>query len=92
MVIENQFQLSEGRKFSNLLDYCAFESRFIHAGLFFYAPALTAARVGAPPTHHTNIIFPRMLLCPLKEQLRLDGTLDITDRRSGGSSKPYVFL
>lgn len=83
-VIENQFQPGEGRKFSNPLDYCSFESRFIHAGLFLYAPALTAARGGAPPTHHTNLIFPRMLSCPLKEErIRLDGTFDITVSSGG---------
>lgn len=81
MGVENQFQLNEGLKFSNPLEYRAFERRFIDAGLSRRAPS-SRGRVLDP----ANIIFPGKLSRPLKEErIRLDGTLDITDRRSRGS-------
>lgn len=88
MGMENQFQLNEGLKFSNPLEYRAFEPRFIDAGLSRGAPS-SRGHVHDP----TNIIFPGKLSWPLKEeQIRLDGTLDITDRRSKGHCSLMFFF
>lgn len=56
MGMENQFQLNEGLKFSNPLEYRASEPCFIDAGLSHGAPS-SRGRVHDP----TNIIFPGKL-------------------------------
>lgn len=82
------FQPNEGLKFSNPLEYRAFVPRFIDAGLSRGAPS-SRGRIHDP----ANIIFPGKLSWPLKEErIRLDGTLDITDRRSRGHCSLAFFF